>query len=591
MRNLLAVAFIAWMLCFARGWVRRFLWSADADSLSVMLATAGLGMGIMTLLSFWLLVLHVGRPAFLIVLAVSVAVFVSGRLAERHLPARDDDGGAALALPRDVLVLTLGTALAGCCLGILINAAYWPFDIGDALAIYAPFGKDIYTNSRLPVGEGLYESYPMLLPIAYALTHWAAGAVNEYVARLAAALMAIGAIAVAGALGWQLRSRRTGLVAASLVALTPIYGRWASSGYADVPAALYVGSSALFACRWLSGRDTRNLALAGTFAGLALWTKNSVVTIVASLVFVVLLRHWADRGSPWHAWLRDLTIALAPQAVIAGPWYARNWWLFGFVVSNTVWIDRAQRTIASFAVMARPDRHFGVPGWLFSAALLYGSALVFANRSAFVKHWSVLALYVWPFLAAWWWAASYEPRLLMAIIPLLAAMAALMVDDAVVAISQAVSPDTRKRFDLVAAIMVALMALVALRQTVEHKALLIQGLRLDDAAKHRVRIGGLYDLAAALNALPRGSRVTGVPEMTRLHLDEGRFSRLDWTARHSPPDRFADDYDFVAYRHEDRSPYPWETMNPAIIKTSDGYALFATHVATRGSRERTSRPE
>src|SRR5205085_4275494 len=100
--------------------------------------------------------------------------------------------------PTDLLSKALFATIVVNGAAIIFNAVSWPFGVGDALDLYAPFGKHLYETSALPIGDRMYEAYPMLIPMAYAFTHWAAGGTNEYVARLVPALMAVGAVAAAG---------------------------------------------------------------------------------------------------------------------------------------------------------------------------------------------------------------------------------------------------------------------------------------------------------------------------------------------------------------------------------------------------------
>jgi hypothetical protein len=233
--------------------------------------------------------------------------------------------------------------------------------------------------------------------------------------------------------------------------------------------------------------------------------------------------------------------------------------------------------------MIRPDRHFGLSGWLFTAGMAYGLLRFVKDRARPPAGWTVLVLYAGPFAAVWWRTASYEPRFLMAILPVLATMAALTLDDVWIAAGARLSGAGARMLRWAAVAATAAATVIALRQTVEHKGALLRGWQLDDAAKHRIRLGGLYDLAVAMNHLPAASRVTGAPAMVRFHLDAEHFAQLDWTPRSAPPDSFADRYDYVAYQPA-RTSRTWEDTTPAILRTGDGYALFATHplVGARG---------
>jgi hypothetical protein len=581
-RVALAIAVVGWMVTFARRLVAPFLPGAR-DSLTVALTAAGVGVGIMTLLAFWVMLAIPGAPALSMAFGVSAVLFLAAAslLPRTSVTPRLDASTTETQVGwlADPLSVALEAAILFSCVGILFNAVSWPFEVGDALALYAPFGKHIYETATLPIGDRLYPAYPMLVPIGYAFTHWAAGSPNEYLARLVPGLMAVCAIGVAGTLGKDMGSRHTGLAAAALVALTPAFGRWASSGYADVPAALYVGLTALFAWRWWTSGDSRALVLCGVSAGLACWTKNSALTLLPSLAALVVARHWpgvtgvpsADRHSVW----RSLVTLGGPVLLTAGPWYARNLLVFGFIVPPTAFVDRAQHTTGSLAIMLRADQHFGMPGWLFTVALVHGLVAMFRSTGS-RSRWFLLLVVALPFLSAWWWFASYDARFLMTILPVLAVMAALMLDDLTEALRENASPPLIRAAMMAATAVTVIAIPVALRKTVEHKRVLLQNPFLDDAGRHRVRLGGLYDLAAAINQLPAGSRIAGAPAMIRFHLSSSRLESIDGTVISGPPESVADRYDFVVYRTGPSAPLPWSKARQPVLQSGDEYVLLGT---------------
>ncbi len=542
---------------------------------------AGFGLGLATLGTFWAMLVWPEGPVF----ALGAAAGLLGWPAAAAAGGRSRESGRSVRTPsrailREPLAPVLIAGIAVCCAGILFNAVYWPFEIGDALALYAPFARHIAETGTLPVGEGLHETYPMLVPIAYALAYRAAGAVSEWLPRLVAALLAIGTIGAGGILARDMSRRGAGVVAAALIAFTPVFGRWASTGYTDIPAAFYVGLTAIFAWRWWTSGTRGALVCTGIAAGLAMWTKNSTLALLPSLVWLVLSRptmadgHGARTRGPWV----DLATVLGVTAAVAGPWYIRNLSLHGFVVPPTAFTDLARHTIGAAGVMLAPDRHFGISGWIFTAAIPF--AVVRAVRRGCQRDAAyVLLVLLTPYAAAWWWLASYDARFLMTVVPLLAAMGALMLTDAAAWIAAGSAPG-RLRVATIAALAVSLYATAAaFRKSVEHKAVLARTPLMTNADRHRVRIGGLYDLAAALNRLPAGSRVGGVPPMARFHLDRRRFAGLDYREPDESPSALSEAFDYVVYHRR-----AGEALDPApavapLWRTTDGYALYATGAA------------
>jgi 4-amino-4-deoxy-L-arabinose transferase-like glycosyltransferase len=573
MRSALAVACVAWSLTFARGLARRLLPPGGRDATTLAVATAGFGAGLVTLLVFWGLIVWPGGPVIPLSVAATFLLWTGaatiGRPARPHV--RRDERGSALSPMERVLV----SAIVLCCTAIVFNAVYWPFEIGDALALYAPFGRHIYETATLPSGDRLHEAYPMLVPIAYALTHWAAGSVNEYVARLVPALMAIAAVAAGGVLARAMGSRATGLLAAALIALTPVFGRWASTGYTDVPAALYVGLTGIFIWQWWESGASRPLLLAGLSAGLAMWTKNSTLTLLPSLLALVLSRR-LFRPVTGHAWIswQDLAAVLAPICAVAGPWYLRNLLVFGFFVPPTIFVDSARHTPAALTLMLQRDQHFGLSGWIFTGAVVYGVGCLL-RRGRRADGWYVLLALLTPFAAAWWWLASYESRFLVTMIPVFGAMGALMLMDLGRLLVARSRPPILRLASAVAIVVVVAGTAAALRKTIEHKTVLVRTPWLGDAERHRVRVGGLYDLAVALNRVPEGSRVAGVPSMARYYLDRRRFAKIEFAPRREPPGALASEYDYVVYRELPDLPVLTGSSLP-MLRTDDGYLLYAT---------------
>jgi 4-amino-4-deoxy-L-arabinose transferase-like glycosyltransferase len=412
----------------------------------------------------------------------------------------------------------------------------------------------------------------MLLPLAYAFTHWAYGGVSEYLARLVAAVMAVGAIGAAGALGREMRSVPVGLGAAGLVALTPVFCRWASSGYADVPAGFFLTLSALYAWRWWGSADRRDAVLTGLAAGLAMWTKNSALTLPVTLAALVVLRRRAP--GPWR-WT-PVGLAVLAMVATAGPWYARNLLVFGFVVPpGTPWAHLAPRDLDALLVMARVSpQQFWVPGWLFTGAIAFGIWRLCREGAPRAAPWAVLLAFVLPFGTAWWALASYESRFLMAIVPLLAVMAALMLGDVGSRARRRLPAGPAARLGWAAALAVLALAPFSLRKAVEHKAVLLSDPALSDAGRHRLRLGGLYEVVRAVNGLPAGSRVVGLPSRARYHVEAGGLHFSGASASGLPADQ-VERYDYAVLRPEDREPPGWLRDRRLLLRTADGYALYA----------------
>lgn len=459
---------IAWILvgltlAAGYGWAARLL--RQQDWLTVLLGLA-LGVGALTLIMFWESLLGISLTLAGIVLPY-FALMLPGWWRVRpplpHLPASWDR--------RFMLLILLAISAA-----VLFNGAYWPFYRDDTLGIYQPAAQMIYqTGALVPLtgADSLYRAYPVLVPLSYAYAYITSGWENEYLAKTIATLLSLACIPGAYVLGKILRDDRTGWLAALILALTPFYSRWASSGYVDLPMAFFYTLAAIFALRLWRSQRLLDAALAGALVGLAAWTKN------AALIGVVLLALWLvwcaiNRRIGWRA----ATLSLIVCAAIAAPWYIRNWGGAGFIVPDTAWTDQAQRTLESALAFVTRPQDFGVSGFIILAGVL--ATLPAARR----REPGILLLLLWtlPFFAAWWLLVSYDPRFLLLFLPLLCVLAG----DLLARLGERLTPAWRPRARIVLIVLTLLLAAPVGFYAVEYKPALIRNPLMTDTEKHIV---------------------------------------------------------------------------------------------------------
>lgn len=302
---------------------------------------------------------------------------------------------------------------------VLFNGAWWLFHRDDALGIYQPQAAQLYAlGGLIPLrgADSLYLAYPMHNQLLYAYTYLISGWENEYLAGFIGALLSVGCLPAVYALGERLRAGSGG-VAALLLATTPTFAAWASAGYVDLPSAFYITLAAVFLIRLSDERRITDAALAGIMLGLAAWTKNAALVLIP-LIGVWLMWAWLRRRIAF----RHALIALATCELIAAPWYIRNLAGAGFIVPDTAWTDQAQRTLHRALLFILQPQDYGVTGWLMAAGIVW--AVIRGKAGA----WLIL-LWAIPFFGVWWLFASYDPRFLLLIMPLLCALAgALLID-------------------------------------------------------------------------------------------------------------------------------------------------------------------
>jgi hypothetical protein len=200
--------------------------------------------------------------------------------------------------------------------------------------------------------------------------------------------------------------------------------------------------------------------------GLAAWTKN------AALVLIPLMGVWLVWG-----WLRGRIafrhglIALAACALIAAPWYMRNLAGAGFIIPDTAWTDQAQRTLSRALLFILQPNDYGVTGWLIMVGIVWAVRRGGAGER-------LILLWALPFFGVWWLFASYDPRFLLLILPLLGALAGAPLIDLWAVVG------ARRRFlrPILWLIALALTAR-AVWFSVEYKSELARNPLMDDAAK------------------------------------------------------------------------------------------------------------
>lgn len=487
-------------LAFALPWALVLLPAGRRSALLIALTTVALSVGGLTL---WLLALALVDAltlgACLVAMAVvsgvgTVVAARRGDLRWREMRVTGAGAGGPLLVGAALIVLTM-VAL------ITFNALYWPFSDFDAIAIYANHSRSIFQARSMPDGDGLYESYPMLLPLSYVYGYLLAGDINEYLARIVVAALAAGSFGAAYELGRTLASTTVGALAALLLALTPGYVRWGSSGYADIPAAFFVTLALVFAARLAQSGDARDALLVGILTGLAAWTKNSVLPVAGSMALWLAYLYWRRRVT-WRA----AGLALVGALAAAGPWYARNVLLWGHVVAPTVWADQAQHTVKNLApFVTYPDR-FLAPGIVFMVGIVW--ALVMAFRGGASQDGARLLLVaVLPFAAAWWWMASYDTRFLLVIVPGVAVMGAWALGVIGSALAARYALDLPRAVQVALLVIMLLMALPSARKALSFKGDLARDPLMDDDRRHRIALGAIYDVAGYLAALPAEGRV------------------------------------------------------------------------------------
>jgi hypothetical protein len=330
--------------------------------------------------------------------------------------------------------LFLGHLLKGSigivCLFIFWNSIYYPFVTQDAITNYAMPAKNIFLAGGMdgfyvPQFKGMHEAYPLLVPLSYVYNYFAFGEINEHAAKVIPGLFSIGVIGSTYLLGKHLYNKKIGLFAALLLAFTPLFLRYATSGYTDIPAGFFYMNSILYYWLTYRYRSVKYAILTGLMVGFSIWTKNSSLLIFISILlfFIIQTRFDRLRNGEGYIHLHHLAVILGISLAIGGPWYLRNYLLYGYLVPvkwvyKTFWMHYG---VPLF-------KYFGVIGYHVSIVYVFGLSYGFSRL--FRKDTKILFLlsFVLPYLMVWVLKFSYDPRFLLTILPLFAVLGIWAVD-------------------------------------------------------------------------------------------------------------------------------------------------------------------
>ncbi|GAB4544993.1 MAG: hypothetical protein OHK0023_02600 [Anaerolineae bacterium] len=474
------------------------------------LTALALSSGALSLSMFWLALLGVPirwEPALLICFLVGLiglGIWRRSRLSDVTSPS------ARSSFPI-IPIIVIGIT----CAAILFNAAYWMYSIDDAIAIYAGFGKQIYATTALPplTPDSLYEGYPMLTPLLYAFAHSASGGINDSLAAWLNALLSIGVIGAAYALGRELYTPRVGGYAALLIAIMPYFTHWAGAGYTDLPAGFFYGLCAVFAARAFKGTAGSDVILCGIMAGLAAWAKNSGLIVVGSLCVWYAHRLWHEWGNQRRV-LLELAVIGAVFFAVGGVWYVRNILEAGFILPPTGWTWAAERTIASL-VPYLTDIRYSISGVFLTVGMFLNGAQAVISRGKNHELTLPIAFFA-PFFVVWWALFSYDDRFLFAVLPIAAVMGAYWLDRLLARLF----PQPNRLLQRVGDAIWLVLAVPSLWNAVDYKHELLRHPLMTLEERYQVTFGPRYAIGRYLAAQAGQSRVWTTDLRLSYHADK-----------------------------------------------------------------------
>ncbi len=389
-------------------------------------ASFGLSIGFLTLFMAYLATFY--KPGFnlagiLIPLCLSFLLFSVLWLKDKaSFQFQREEGTESVSLPR--LDALLKWSIGIVCLFIFWNSIYYPFVTQDAITNYALPAKNIFLargmdGFNVPQFKGIFDAYPLLVPLSYVYNYLVFGEINEHAAKLIPGLFSIGVIGSTYLLGEHLYSRRIALFAALLVAFTPLFLRFATSGYTDIPGAFFYTNAAFYCWLTYRYRSMKYAVLTGLMVGFSIWTKNSTFLIFISILvfFMIQILLTRERKTEGYIHLSHLCAVLGISLAIGGPWYLRNYLLFGEIVP-TSWVHKAFWMHYGIPLL----KYFGVIGYHVSIVYVFGLFYGLFWLSRRDTKTVFLLSFILPYLMVWVLKFSYDPRFLLMIFPLVAVL-------------------------------------------------------------------------------------------------------------------------------------------------------------------------
>lgn len=332
--TVLSLALLALLVAAASGMGGLFLrrvrsWSSGPERAVFAVA---LGMGAIAYVVFLLGLLRLLKPAILLALLIAAVIFAVA-VADRNL--RRVSVRRAPAAP---LAVAGGIAFSLLGLCTLIGALAPPGgNEWDALAYHLAVPKLYLSAERIYYVPWVsHSNFPFTLQMLYTLMlglgsvgaakscHWLCGALL---------ILSVYTFAVRH-LAPQPHGKTLGLIAALIVAATPIVLWEASVAYVDLATALFTWLSlyALFnAAQTVNTAEERPygsvawLIVSALLMGLALGTKYTVLGFWGLLLVGILLRHIAVPGRWSRETLPRAALWALVSLLIAAPWYIKTW--------------------------------------------------------------------------------------------------------------------------------------------------------------------------------------------------------------------------------------------------------------------------
>lgn len=400
----------------------------------------GIGLGVMTQLLVALGLLRLLYAPLLIALLVVLAGVVSRevRIAVGQWRAR---WLVRTPLSRLERGLVAGMALLALPVGI---RALTPPTAYDALMYHLVAPKAFLgAHALTPLFENISANSPLALDLLAVLGFSAGSEVLLQLVQFALVVVLAASIFEFAACRF---GRMTGILAAAIFTSIPLVGVLAGWAYLDMGWILYEWLGVYAFWNWVERRRGEWLLVGAVALGLALSNKYLALQGASILTLAVGVASW---GNGWKSAVRNSVVLSAVAALVAAPWYLKNWvWLgnpvYPYFLGGANY-DALRQQLNSYYVSAYglgrdAMSYFLLPWNIFAQPVEFGGESIGSPSYCFwllpfylalPKSRVVNVLLVLSGLRFGWWAiGAQELRYLLVVYPLLSIASAYVVSQA-----------------------------------------------------------------------------------------------------------------------------------------------------------------
>jgi len=343
---LLMAAFILFITYFIPGFIISLplLSFGNLSPLEFYLTSFSLSVGLLTLVMFFLGTLNILNLNSIVItllldsfLCLALQVYFAKKKGSPSISLNPLHPKHVLSLLRFAdhpISLIITVALANLIFMAFYHAVCFPQIIWDTLTVYAYLGKEIYRQGGIPLFFGSSGSiewsgnYPILVPMLYAWFNFSLGRVNDLLSRTIFPIFGVATLASTYIFSKKLHGSTAAIFSVYILAVTPIFFTHLAIGYIDVVLSFYFTLALYFLQKAYEESNACYAVLSGILGGFAAWTKYQGLFLAPIiLIFGILIK---VNNKSHNERINGLLLkTLFTFALIASPWYLRNWILLG----------------------------------------------------------------------------------------------------------------------------------------------------------------------------------------------------------------------------------------------------------------------